>query len=125
MTTEHNPYEAGLSFAVSGAKESFVGKEALEGLSEDTVDRRLRCLVIDRTQSVVLGKEPVFHQGRPAGYVTSAAYGYTVGKPIAYSYLPSSVQIGDAVEIEYFGTRIPATVTADPLYDPEMKRLRG
>jgi hypothetical protein len=29
------------------------------------------------------------------------------------------------VEIEYFGTRIPATVTADPLYDPEMKRLRG
>jgi glycine cleavage system aminomethyltransferase T/glycine/D-amino acid oxidase-like deaminating enzyme len=125
MTTEHNPYEAGLSFAVSAAKESFVGKDALEGLSEDTVDRRLRCLTIDRTQSVVLGKEPVFHQGEPVGYVTSAAYGYSVGKPIAYTYLPSSVRIGDTVEIEYFGTRIPATVTADPLYDPEMKRLRG
>jgi glycine cleavage system aminomethyltransferase T len=29
------------------------------------------------------------------------------------------------VEIEYFGRRIPATVTAEPLVDPEMKRLRG
>ncbi len=89
------------------------------------MDRRLRCLVINRTQSIVLGKEPVFHDGKPVGYVTSAAYGFTLGKPIAYSYLPSSVQLGDEVEIDYFGTRIPATVTADPLFDPEMTRLRG
>lgn len=125
MTTEHNPYEAGLAFAVRPDKEFFVGKDALEGLTEETVDRRLRCLAINRTQSIVLGKEPVFHDGQPAGYVTSAAYGYTLGKPIAYSYLPSSVQIGDEVEIEYFGTRIPATVTDEPLFDPEMNRLRG
>lgn len=125
MTTEYNPYEAGVSFAVRHDKGDFVGKDALEGLSEETVDRRLRCLVINRTQSIVLGKEPVFHHGEPAGYVTSAAYGFTLGKPIAYSYLPSSVQLGDEVEIEYFGTRIPATVTADPLFDPQMTRLRG
>ncbi|WP_315278329.1 FAD-dependent oxidoreductase [Kocuria carniphila] len=125
MTTEHNPYEAGLAFAVRPDKEFFVGKDALEGLTEETVDRRLRCLVINRTQSIVLGKEPVFHDGKPVGYVTSAAYGFTLGKPIAYSYLPSSVQLGDEVEIDYFGTRIPATVTADPLFDPEMTRLRG
>lgn len=125
MTTEHNPYEAGVSFAVRNDKGDFVGKDALEGLTEETVARRLRCLVINRTQSMVLGKEPVFHNGEPAGYVTSAAYGFTLGKPIAYSYLPSSVQLGDEVEIEYFGARIPATVTADPLFDPEMTRLRG
>lgn len=125
MTTEHNPYEAGLSFAVSTKKESFVGKAALEGLSEDTASRRLRCLTIDKAHSIVLGKEPVFHEGKVVGYVTSAAYGYTVRRPIAYSYLPGWLSIGDRVEIEYFGTRIPATVTADPLYDPEMKRLRG
>ena len=33
--------------------------------------------------------------------------------------------VGTAVELEYFGTRIPATVAAEPLYDPEMTRLRG
>ena len=59
------------------------------------------------------------------GYVTSAAFGYTVGQPIAYAYLPASVDEGDAVEIEYFGTRIRATVTPEPLVDPQMTRLRG
>jgi glycine cleavage system aminomethyltransferase T/glycine/D-amino acid oxidase-like deaminating enzyme len=125
MTTEHDPYEAGVGFAVRAAKEAFVGKAALEGRSEDTASRRLRCLTVDDGRSVVLGKEPVLREGEPVGYVTSAAFGYTIGKPIAYAYLPSWVYEGDPVEIEYFGKRIRATVTREPLFDPEMKRLRG
>lgn len=125
MTTEHDPLEAGLGFAVKMAKESFVGKTALEGRTEENSARHLRCLTVDDGRSIVLGKEPVFYKEQAVGYVTSAAYGYTVAKPIAYAYLPSAVTIGDAVEIEYFGRRIQATVTADPLYDPTMTRLRG
>ena len=125
MTTEHDPYEAGLGFAVKTGKEDFVGQEALEGRSEKSSERRLRCLTVDDGRSVVLGKEPVFRDGRSVGYVTSAAFGYTIGKPIAYAYLPSSVNEGDAVEIEYFGNRIPATVALEPLVDPQMTRLRG
>ena len=30
---------------------------------------------------------------------------------------------GETVEIEYFGRRIRATVTAEPVYDPGMSRL--
>jgi glycine cleavage system aminomethyltransferase T len=108
MTTEHDPYEAGVGFAVRAAKEAFVGKAALEDRSEDTGSRRLRCLTVDDGRSVVLGKEPLLHEGVPVGYVTSAAFGYTIGKPIAYAYLPSWVDEGDPVEIEYFGTRIRA-----------------
>lgn len=125
MTTEHDPYEAGVGFAVRTAKGDFVGKAALEGRSESTASRRLRCLVVDDGRSVVLGKEPVLHDGEPVGYVTSAAFGYTVGKPIAYAYLPAAAGEGDVVEIEYFGERIKATVTAEPLVDPDMTRLRG
>jgi glycine cleavage system aminomethyltransferase T/glycine/D-amino acid oxidase-like deaminating enzyme len=125
MTTEHDPYEAGVGFAVRMAKDAFVGKSALDGRSEDTASRRLRCLTVDDGCSVVLGKEPVVRDGIPAGYVTSAAFGYTIGRPIAYSYLSSSIEVGDAVEIEYFGKRIAATVTQEPLFDPEMTRLRG
>jgi hypothetical protein len=33
--------------------------------------------------------------------------------------------VGDSVEIEYFGRRITATVSEEPLYDPKMTRLRG
>ncbi|KAK6074263.1 Dimethylglycine oxidase 2 [Seiridium cupressi] len=125
MTTEHDPYEAGLDFAVKSDKKWFVGKAALEGRSKDSVTRKLRCLTVDDGRSVVLGKEPVHVNGQPQGYVTSAAFGYTVGKPVAYAYLPSTVADGDPVEIEYFGKRIQATVTPEPLYDPSMSRLRG
>lgn len=124
MNTEHEPGEAGLGFAVKGAKDDFVGKEALEARAAAST-RRLRCLTIDDGRSVVLGKEPVFVDGHPVGYVTSAAYGYTVRTPIAYAWLPASVGVGDSVEIGYFDDRVPATVAEEPLFDPEMTRLRG
>jgi glycine cleavage system aminomethyltransferase T len=125
MTTEHDPFEAGLAFAVKMSKDSFIGKGALEGRTEEGSARRLRCLTIDDGRSIVLGKEPVYYKEQTVGYVTSAAYGYTVAKPIAYAYLPGTVSVGDSVEIEYFGRRIRAAVTAEPLYDPNMTRLRG
>ncbi|WP_328618268.1 FAD-dependent oxidoreductase [Amycolatopsis sp. NBC_00355] len=121
MTTEHDPYEAGVGFAVRPAKGDFLGREAL---GNRTSTRRLRCLTIDDGRTVVLGKEPVFVDGVPAGYVTSAAYGYTIGKPIAYAWLPESADVGSGVEIEYFGRRVPATVAAEPLFDPAMERIR-
>ncbi|MET9627008.1 FAD-dependent oxidoreductase [Lentzea sp. NPDC006480] len=118
MTDEHDPFEAGLGFAVRKDKD-FLGKEAL---GERSSDKLLTCLVIDDPHSVVLGSEPVFHQGKPVGYVTSAAYGYTTGLNIAYAWLPAGV---DEVEIEYFGERVKARPAQEPLFDPEMKRLRG
>ncbi|MBB4684096.1 GcvT family protein [Amycolatopsis jiangsuensis] len=124
MTTEHNPYEAGIGFAVSKKKEGYVGYDRMAGLSAETVSRRLTCLTVDDGRSVVLGSEPVFVGGVPAGYVTSAAFGHTVGRPIAYAWLPSTLTPGNAVEIQYFDRRVKATVAAEPLVDPEMTRIR-
>lgn len=125
MTTEHNPYEAGLGFAVRLQKEEFLGRDALAGISDDTVQRRLACLVVDDGSSVVLGSEPVFVDGAPVGYVTSASFGHTVGAPIAYAWLPATAVVGTGVEIQYFDRRIAATVAAEPLVDPEMKKIRA
>ncbi len=47
MTTEHNPYEAGLGFAVRADKGEFVGRAAIAGTTADTVSRRLSCLTVD------------------------------------------------------------------------------
>jgi dimethylglycine oxidase len=125
MTTEHDPYEAGLGFAVRSATGTFTGSEAIAGRSEDTASRRLACLTVDDGTTVVLGHEPVVVDGEPVGYVTSAAFGHTVGKPIAYAWLPASAAaVGSKVEIEYFGEPVTATVAAEPLVDPEMARIR-
>ncbi|GAB5080729.1 GcvT family protein [Arthrobacter sp. AD-310] len=125
VTSEHHPYQSGLGFSVAKDKTGFVGAEALAERKEQPADKTLRCLTVDDGTSVVLGKEPVYVDGHAAGYVTSAAYGYSIRKPIAYAWLPSAVGVGDAVEIEYFGRRVAATVTAEPLVDPGMERLRG
>ncbi|KAM0280072.1 hypothetical protein ACHAQH_004268 [Verticillium albo-atrum] len=115
VTAEHNPLEAGLEFAVDADKTDYVGHAALKRLSVEKPTRRLRCFTVDDGKSVVLGKEPVYVGGKAFGYVTNAAFGYTIGKPIAYGYLPTEVEVGDGVEIEYFGRRIKATVAAEPL----------
>jgi dimethylglycine oxidase len=126
MTTEHDPFEAGLGFAVRMGKGDFVGRAALEGRGEATATRRLACLVLDDSTAVVMGKEPVFDEGRSIGYVTSAAFGYSVGRSIAYAWLPSpAAAVGTRLAISYFGEKLPATVTAEPLFDPGMERLRS
>ncbi|MFF9112483.1 FAD-dependent oxidoreductase [Streptomyces sp. NPDC014805] len=125
MTYEHDPYEAGVGFAVKLDKDDFIGKAALQRRKAD-VRRRLTCLTIDDPRAVVLGKEPVYDGEHAVGYVTSAAYGYTVGKGIAYAWLPAGLaEPGTRLHIGYFDQRIEAVVAEEPLFDPTMSRLRG
>ncbi|WP_329331871.1 FAD-dependent oxidoreductase [Streptomyces sp. NBC_00663] len=125
MTYEHDPYEAGVGFAVKLDKDDFIGKAALERRKTD-VRRKLTCLTIEDPRSVVLGKEPVYDGDHAVGYVTSAAYGYTIGKGIAYAWLPAELATpGTALHIGYFDQRVAATVAEEPLFDPTMSRLRG
>ncbi|WP_270886198.1 GcvT family protein [Pedococcus sp. 5OH_020] len=125
MTAEHDPYEAGLGFAVKLDKGDFVGREALVA-RQDSSTRRLSCLTLPERGSVVVGKEPVYSGDRCVGYVTSAAYGYTIGKGVAYAWLPTELaEVGTKVEIGYFDRRVDAVVTAEPLFDPAMERLRS
>ncbi|MGW5201321.1 GcvT family protein [Streptomyces spiralis] len=125
MTYEHDPYEAGVGFAVKLDKGDFVGKAALER-RKDSVRRKLSCLTIDDPRSVVMGKEPVYDGHRAVGYVTSAAYGYTIGKGVAYAWLPAELaEPGTTVHIGYFDQRVEAVVAEEPLFDPSMSRLRG
>jgi glycine cleavage system aminomethyltransferase T/glycine/D-amino acid oxidase-like deaminating enzyme len=124
MTYEHDPYEAGLGFAVKMNKGDFLGRSALESRGEPA--RRLSCLTIPDPADTVMGKEPVYDGESCVGYVTSAAYGYTVGMGIAYAWLPARLaEAGSTVQIGYFDRRVQATVAAEPLFDPAMQRLRG
>lgn len=125
MTTEHDPFEAGVTDAIATKKkEDYIGKAALTRRSTQSPTRRLRCLTVDDGRSMVLGKEPIYRHDKPVGYVTTAAFAYTTRKPAVYAWLPSDASQGDKVEIEYFGRRIKATVTREPLYDPQGSRMR-
>ncbi|GAB2710882.1 GcvT family protein [Halomonas garicola] len=62
-------------------------------------------------------------------YVTSIAYGPSVGKIIALGYLPAAqARVGAVFAMEYLGEHYPLTVEAvgyRALYDPENRRPKG
>jgi glycine cleavage system T protein len=123
--TEHNPFEAGIGFAVRMKKGDFIGREALEK-AKPALKRKLCAMVFDDPSVALMGKEPIFDGERVLGYVTSANYGYSVRQSIAYGYLPiENAAEGSKVEVYFFGERHTATVTKEPLFDPENVRLKG
>jgi glycine cleavage system T protein len=123
--SEYNPYEAGLGWAVRLNKGDFIGREALLRMKDQGITRQLCCLTFDDPEAMALGKEPILDGGRTLGYVTSANYGYSVGKHIVYGYLPLEyASEGVQVEVMYFGQRYKATVVNEPLYDPHMSKLK-
>jgi glycine cleavage system aminomethyltransferase T/glycine/D-amino acid oxidase-like deaminating enzyme len=125
MNSEHNPHEAGLSFAVRKGG-GYIGAEALNKVNPNSLSRRLVCLVLDNPEHVVLGKEAVMHQGNVVGYVTSAYFGHTIGKPLAYAWVPAELSAqGTHLFIRYFNCDYAATIGADPQFDPQMTRLRS
>jgi glycine cleavage system aminomethyltransferase T/glycine/D-amino acid oxidase-like deaminating enzyme len=123
ITPEDTPYEAGLGFAVKLDKGDFFGRGALVAAAEPA--RLLRCVTLADPRSVALGSEPVRADGELVGRVTSGGYGYTVGRSIAYAYLPAALDVGAQVEIEIFGAWVPGQVAAEPLFDPRGERIRA
>jgi glycine cleavage system aminomethyltransferase T/glycine/D-amino acid oxidase-like deaminating enzyme len=100
-----NPFEAGLGFAVSREKWSSIGPE---------VTRRLRTLAVGGEDYVpIYGGEAVINDGRVVGRLRSCAYGFTVKRNLAYSYLPAELKPGAQVEVDVFARMIPADVMQD------------
>ncbi len=127
ITPDETPYEGGVGFCVKLDKEGgFIGEDALLEAEERGPRARLCCLTLADPHSIALGNEPVRLGGEIAGRVTTGGYGYTVGRSIAYAYLPPEAsEPGTAVEVEIFGRWIEGEVAREPLFDPEGARVRA
>jgi aminomethyltransferase len=116
LHTEHNPYEAGLGWAVD-LDTDFIGKDAVAAAATgDNIRHEIACLTPDDGDATVLPDRPVLVDNETVGYLHSAEYGYSVGSCVAYSYLPPQyTEPGTEVQILYEGERYPATVREEPL----------
>jgi heterotetrameric sarcosine oxidase gamma subunit len=118
LHTEHNPYEAGLGFAID-LDTDFIGRDAVEAAADgDNIDHEVACLTLDDPEQVVLADRPVLpRDGDEAlGYVHATEYGYTVGACVVYTYLPPAyAEPGTAVDVLFEGERYAATVREEPL----------
>ena len=125
VTPDETPFEGGVGFAVKLDKPGgFVGRGALLEAREPRP--RLCCLTLEDPRSVALGNEPVRAGDELVGRVTSGGYGYTVGRSVAYAYLPpEQAEPGTAVAVEIFGRWVEGEVAEEPLFDPSGERLRA
>jgi glycine cleavage system aminomethyltransferase T/glycine/D-amino acid oxidase-like deaminating enzyme len=125
ITPDETPYEGGLGFCVKMDKPGgFLGREALAQAGQP--DRRLACLTLADPRSVALGNEPVRVGGEVVGRITTGGYGYTIGRSIAYAYLPpEQAQPGIELDVEIFGSWIEGAVAEEPLFDPRSERIRS
>ncbi len=121
---DYTPYEAGLGFCVALEKGDFIGREALKRARQEGAGRRLCTFTVDGF-SPFHGGEAILQDGNVVGLTTSAGYGYTVGKTIAFGYLPSDIAGETRFEIEAFGEPHSAVRTVRTLYDPGMARLKS
>ena len=125
LSTEYTPYESGIGFAVKLNKGDFIGRDALIEHNRAGLKKILTCMTLDKQGVVVMGKEPIMFGNKCIGYVTSAAYGYSVDKGIIYGYLPVEyADEGRKLDVIYFGENYKVTVSAEPLFDPKNFRLK-
>ncbi len=133
ITDEDTPLEAGLGFAVRIKKAGgFIGRDALLKQKEQGVGKQLVQFCLQDPEVLVYHNEPIWYchsedEHELVGYVSSGAYGHTLGASIALGYIPSRClgALGQpgAFEIEVAGVRFAALGSLEPLLDPERKRI--
>ncbi|CAG1015863.1 4-methylaminobutanoate oxidase (formaldehyde-forming) [Anaerolineales bacterium] len=128
ISPDYTPFEAGIGFAVKLDKKSdFIGKEALLKQKQEGLKRKLCCMTLADSRTIALGKEPIrTKDGKIIGWVASGGFGYSVGKSMAYAYLPiEQSKPGTKLEIEFFGEPMEVEVVQAPLWDPKGERIRA
>lgn len=122
----YGPYEAGLGRFVDLKKDHFIGRAAAAEEKASGGKLRLITLQVDAADADALGDEPIWHEGKVIGWVTSGAYGYRVDASIALGYVPVELASADSgFEVEIIGERRRATRLAGAPFDPAGARMRA
>jgi len=113
------PLQAGLGWVVAWGKGGFAGHDALAAERERGVSRRLRGLEVEgrrppRADCPVLAGPG----GERIGVVTSGNFAPTLGRGIAFAFLPPDMGEGTEVVVDIRGTDTPARVVPTPFYKP-------
>jgi dimethylglycine dehydrogenase len=121
----YGPYEAGLGRFVDLKKESFIGRSAALEEQESGGRLRLVTFTVDTRDADALGDEPIWHDGKVIGWVTSGGYGHSVQRSLALGFVPKEyAELSSGFEIEILGERCKATRQAGAVFDPDGSRMR-
>ena len=129
ISSENNPIEASLRFAVSLKKDyDFIGRSAIEKIISKPLEKRLELFSLKK--SIIPGKpllmhdEPIFLNHKIVGYSTSSNYSFNYKKNIFLAYVKEDIDF-NKLTIEVEGKRYLLNHEVEGLHDPTGKMLRN
>jgi dimethylglycine dehydrogenase len=121
----YGPFEAGLDRFVDFKKSEFIGRSAAAEEKESGGALRLVTFKVDATDADAIGDEPIWHDGKTVGWVTSGSFGHRVGHSLALGYVPAALSKADTgFEIEIIGERRRAHRLGGAAFDPAGTLMR-
>jgi dimethylglycine dehydrogenase len=125
----YTPLEAAMDRSLK-FDHDFIGRSAVEAeKASGGPKRRLVTFVVEpdpEAPADVIGDEPVWHDGKVVGWVTSGGYAHYSKVSLALGYVPAELaQLTDGFEIEIIGRRRPARIVHEPVLDPSGSRMRA
>ncbi len=132
LTPEDTPLEAGLAFTVKLDKPGgFIGRDALMRQKEaGPLTKRLVMFKLRDPEPVLFHEEIIRRDGDIVGYISSGAYGFTLGASVGMGYVNHAggitkdfIESGNW-EIEIACERYPAVASLRAFYDPAGERVK-
>ena len=125
LMVEFNPAESALDRFYKRDKENYLGKEGFEKQLQQGLRKRFVTMVVDADHAPAHAGDPIHHQGRQIGSVTSGGYGHRVGANIAYGFIEPDIADDAELSIGILAEDCPAKITVEALYDPLNKKVKG
>jgi dimethylglycine dehydrogenase len=121
----YGPFEAGLGRFIDLNKGEFIGRAAAAEEKASGGALRLVAFKVEATDADAIGDEPIWHDGKTVGWVTSGAFGHRVNQSLALGYVPAALAGAEAgFEIEIIGERHKAHRLAGAAFDPSGALMR-
>jgi len=126
FTQGYTPAMTGMDRWIDWQKADFIGREAAIAERDGAgPQKKLVTLAIEADGADASGFEPVWHNGRRIGFVTSGGYGHYVGQSLAMAMIDTSLAVeGLAVSVHIVGVEQPARIIAPSPYDPKGEVMR-
>jgi aminomethyltransferase len=113
-----NPLEAGLGWAVKLDKGDFPGRERLQRLKEEGLQRAFIGLELEG-RAIARHGYAISDDRSTVGEVTSGTFSFTLGKAVAMGYVERASADSGALSVDVRGERVPARRVPMPFYKRE------
>ena len=126
LSSEYTPLESGLERFVDFEKGDFLGRDALLAQKAAGLRKRFVAMVVENEVASAHAGDPIYAGSELVGVVTSGEYGHTIGKNLALGFVDGKYAAPETrLEVSVIGTRSPAVVVPEPIFDPTHERARS